>query len=89
MTDAGFKTLSAHHGPPLVLSHEGIVLEYLSAEHGVYSVARDRNLPALGERLELALGYTDSTTVLHDQIFGVREGVVETIFPLEGRGLLT
>lgn len=89
VTDAGFKTLSAHHGPPLVLSHEGIGLEYLSAEHGVYSVAQDRNLPALGERLELALGYTDSTTVLHDQIVGVRERVIEKIFPLEGRGLLT
>ena len=51
-------------------------------------MARDRNLPALGERLESWRFDTDSTTVFHDQIFGVREGV-ETIFALEGRGLLT
>lgn len=89
VTDAGFKTISAHHGSPIVLSHENIALQYLSAEHGVYSVSQDSPLPALGERLELALGYTDSTTVLHDRIFGVRSGTVETIFPLYGRGLLT
>ena len=89
VTDAGFKTISAHHGSPIVLSHENISLQYLSAEHGVYSVSQDSPLPALGERLELALGYTDSTTVLHDRIFGVRSGTVETIFPLYGRGLLT
>ena len=89
VTDAGFKTISAHHAPPMVLSHEGIALQYLSAEHGVYSVKQDSPLPTLGDRLELALGYTDSTTFLHDCIYGIRAETVETIFPLHGRGLLT
>ncbi len=89
VTDAGFKTLSAHHGTPQVLSHSGIELKYLSAEHGVYTVSPDHPIPALGERLELALGYTDSTTFLHDVFYGVRNGIVETIWPILGRGLLT
>lgn len=89
VTDSGFKSLSAHHGLPHVLTHSGIDLAYLSAEHGVFRVADGIPLPALGSRVELALGYTDSTTFLHDVFWGVRGGVVESILPILGRGRLT
>lgn len=89
VTDSGFKSLSAHHGAPQVLNHTGIELKYLSAEHGVFNVAEHAPLPALGARVELGLGYTDSTTFLHDVFWGVRGGTVESILPILGRGLLT
>jgi len=42
----------------------------------------------LGERVEFVLGYSDSTTFLHDMFWGVRKGVVERILPILGRGRL-
>lgn len=89
VTDSGFKALSAHHGKPQVLHHPGIELKYLSAEHGVFNVAEDTPLPPLGSRIELALGYTDSTTFLHDTFWAVRGGIVQEKLPILGRGLLT
>ncbi len=88
VTDAGFKTLSAFHHEPRVLHREDLEFNYLSAEHGVYRIVNGSG-PALGERLCLLPGYGDSTTVLHDQFIGVRQGRVESIWPLAARGALT
>ena len=33
-------------------------------------------------------GYGDLTVALHDELFGVRDGVVETVFTVLGRGRL-
>ncbi len=85
--DAGFKSMSAYHGSPQARSHKDLDLKYLSAEHGVFTTGTTR--PALGERVEFVLGYTDSTTFLHDVFWGVRKGVVERILPILGRGRLT
>ncbi|MFC1526885.1 DSD1 family PLP-dependent enzyme [Candidatus Latescibacterota bacterium] len=87
--DAGFKTLSAFHHPPLPLGRDDVVLDYLSAEHGVFSVPEGRDGPALGERVELLVGYGDSTTFLHDHMLGLRKGRVERVLAIVGRGLLT
>lgn len=84
--DAGFKSMSAYHGPPLAREHKELNLEYLSAEHGVFTSGTTP--PALGERVEFVLGYSDSTTFLHDMFWGVRKGVVERILPILGRGRL-
>jgi len=89
VTDSGFKSMSAHHGAPQVCNRSDLELQYLSAEHGVFSLVEGAVLPKLGERLEFALGYTDSTTFLHDFFWGVRQGKVERILPILGRGLLT
>ncbi|MGY8825513.1 MAG: DSD1 family PLP-dependent enzyme [Candidatus Latescibacterota bacterium] len=89
VTDSGFKSMSAHHGSPQACGRNDLELKYLSAEHGVFTMAEDAPLPALGERLEFTLGYTDSTTFLHDVFWGVRNGKVECVLPILGRGLLT
>jgi D-serine deaminase-like pyridoxal phosphate-dependent protein len=89
VTDAGFKSMSSHHGMPRVCNRSGLELSYLSAEHGVLAVQPDAEMPSLGERLQFTLGYTDSTTFLHDVFWGVREGKVESIVPILGRGLLS
>ncbi len=89
VTDAGFKSMSSQHGSPQVCNRDDIELKYLSAEHGVLSTHGDGELPALGERLEFILGYTDSTTFLHDVFWGVRGDKIESIIPILGRGLLS
>jgi D-serine deaminase-like pyridoxal phosphate-dependent protein len=87
--DAGFKTLSAHHHPPYPLGRDDLELRYLSAEHGLFAVKEGCPGPRLGERLELVVGYSDSTTFLHDCFLGLRQGRVEVVWPIEGRGCLT
>jgi D-serine deaminase-like pyridoxal phosphate-dependent protein len=87
--DAGFKTLSAYHHPPHALHRDDLEFDYLSAEHGVFRVAPGREGPKLKERVELAVGYSDSTTFLHDRLVGVRNGCVERVWELLGRGLVT
>ena len=44
--------------------------------------------PALGERIELLVGYSDSTTFLHNYFVAVRKGRVEKIWDISARGLL-
>ncbi|MFH1571135.1 MAG: alanine racemase [Gemmatimonadota bacterium] len=87
--DAGFKTLSAFHHAPHVRGRPELKLRYLSAEHGVFTAPAAGPAPELGERLELVIGYSDSTTLLHDCILGVRQGRVERVLEVAGRGLLT
>lgn len=88
VVDAGFKTLSAFHHPPRAQGRDDLELAYLSAEHGVFRVLHGPG-PALGERLCLLPGYSDSTTCLHDAFVCHREGRVERVWRLAGRGALT
>lgn len=87
--DAGFKTMSAFHHPPKALTRDDIELNYLSAEHGEYRVRDGAAGPELGERIQLVVGYSDSTNFLHDRFLGVRDGVVECVWEIAARGLLT
>lgn len=87
--DAGFKTLSAYHYPPRVLHRDDLEFDYLSAEHGVFRMRPGGEGPRLGERLQLLPGYGDSTTCLHDHFIGARDGRVEVVWELDGRGALT
>ncbi|MFA6109130.1 MAG: hypothetical protein WDA75_10185 [Candidatus Latescibacterota bacterium] len=83
------KAMSAFHHPPRPLRRQDLKLRYLSAEHGVFEVLDGHAGPAVGEQVELLVGYSDSTNFLHDQLLGLRQGRVERIFAIEGRGLLT
>ena len=88
VVDAGFKTLSSGHQPPEVLGRDDLRLRGLSAEHGVFNIEEGQAGPALGERIELLVGYSDSTTLLHRYFVAVRQGRVEKIWDISARGLL-
>jgi D-serine deaminase-like pyridoxal phosphate-dependent protein len=88
--DAGFKTMSdGDSGRPVPMDRPGISLKYLSAEHGNLSLEPEAQGLAIGDRIEWKLGYSDTTTFLHNQFIGLRKGRVEAVIPLLGRGLLT
>jgi D-serine deaminase-like pyridoxal phosphate-dependent protein len=90
ITDAGFKTLSTRDEmPSLVIGHEELHLNYLSAEHGSWHMARPGPPIRMGDQLMLLPDYHDSTTFRHDEMVGVRGGIVERIIPLLARGKLT
>ena len=44
---------------------------------------------AIGDRLEWIPGYSDTTTFLHNNFIGIRDGRVAAVIPLVGRGKLT
>jgi len=87
--DAGFKTLSSYHQEPVPMDRDDLQLRYLSAEHGVFDIKPEAEGPQIGEQVELIVGYSDSTTVLHDHFIGVRDGTVEVVWEIRGRGKLT
>ena len=89
VVDAGFKTMSSYHYPPLPLDRDDLELRFLSAEHGIFDLKEGHPGPRVGEQVEFVVGYSDSTNFLHDRFLGMRHGRVEKVWEIMGRGLLT
>ena len=84
--DAGRKTLNQEIEMPEVVGREDLTVESLSAEHGTLRLAPGAKALRIGDRLELIPGYGDLTTVLHDEIYGLRGGRLQQVIEIEGRG---
>ncbi|MFH1568588.1 MAG: alanine racemase [Gemmatimonadota bacterium] len=87
--DAGKKTMTSDMGVPQPLGVGAVARQSLSAEHGLIELAAPCGRPAVGERLEWVVGYSDTTVALHDALVVTRQGRVEAVWPLLGRGKLT
>jgi D-serine deaminase-like pyridoxal phosphate-dependent protein len=94
VTDAGRKTMNWELEKPVVKrTVQGrplpdAVVTGLSAEHGILSLGPQSQDLKIGDKIELIPGYADFTTILHDVFYGIRNGVVETEWPIEARGKL-
>jgi D-serine deaminase-like pyridoxal phosphate-dependent protein len=88
VVDAGKKTMSADLEAPEPLGLEGVQRVRLSAEHGTIDLAEPNDRVRVGDRITFAVGYSDTTTCLHDEFLGVRDGRVEVVWPILGRGKL-
>jgi D-serine deaminase-like pyridoxal phosphate-dependent protein len=84
--DAGFKTMSSEHGAPRPLDVPGVEVVRLSAEHTRLELREPNHRLRVGDRVEFIVGYSDSTVFLHDELYGVRDGRVEVVWPIVGRG---
>ena len=73
---------------PHAVGLDGVVGMAFSAEHGTIRLSGPAEAPRVGDRLELQIGYHDQCVHLHERIFGLRDGVVETVLPVLGRGKL-
>ena len=95
--DAGHKSHAIDSGLPSVHAFsERSQLEYFNGgdEHGVLRpAAGSARLPHLGSMVWLIPGHCDPTVNLHNELIGVRggllKGVVECIIKVDGRGALT
>jgi len=86
--DAGGKTLSSDGGKAEVESHRGVRYTHGSDEHGSLAVdptQLDRELN-IGDTITLLPSHVCTTVNLHDQFVGVRNGVVEAVWPIATRG---
>lgn len=89
VVDAGLKSLTVDSGLPSVWPtgpQQAWHYRQASDEHGVIE-STDGPLPELGTQLLLVPGHCDPTLNLHDEIIGLRQGVVECIWPVSARGL--
>jgi D-serine deaminase-like pyridoxal phosphate-dependent protein len=84
--DAGFKALPRWHGIPQPLGLAGFATFETSAEHGKVRLEAPDSTVRVGDALDFVVGYSDETVCLYDELVGIRNGSVEVIWPIEGRG---
>ena len=82
--DAGLKAQSVDSGLPVVFGRDDVEYIKCSDEHGV--IADPNGALAVGDKLRLIPGHCDPTANVHDWYVGVRDGKVETIWPVSARG---
>jgi len=85
IVDAGLKAQSVDSGLPTIFGRTDAV-EYVkcSDEHGV--VADPDGVLKVNDTLKLVPGHCDPTCNVHDWYVGVRDGKVETLWPVSARG---
>ena len=92
--DCGRKTIHLEQEPPVVKGSvtgrplPDAVVTGLSAEHGMLKLGPESQDLKIGDKVELIPGYADFTTPLHNRFHGVRNGIVETAWPIAARGML-
>jgi D-serine deaminase-like pyridoxal phosphate-dependent protein len=88
IVDAGHKTMNGNQGSPRPMGLEGVEKVRLSAEHGTVDLATPNDSLRVGDKLEFIVGYSDFTTYVHEEMFAIRDGLVEQVWPILGRGKL-
>lgn len=82
--DAGLKAQSIDSGLPFIYGRDDVKYIKCSDEHGVIE---DLNgVLKVNEKLRLVPGHCDPTCNVHDWYVGVRNGKVETLWPVSARG---
>ena len=82
--DAGLKVQSMDSGLPAVFGHPELTYLRAADEHGV--IDDPHGALQVGQKLRLVPGHCDPTCNLHDWYVGVRDGVVEVVWPVSARG---
>jgi D-serine deaminase-like pyridoxal phosphate-dependent protein len=88
IVDAGFKALPQWVGEPRPVGLAGVKGMSMSAEHGILTLEAPDSALQVGDALDFILGYGDATLFLHDQLYGIRDGRVEVVWAIQGRGKL-
>lgn len=83
--DAGLKAQSVDSGLPVIFGRDDIEYVKCSDEHGV--IADPDDTLRLNDKLKLVPGHCDPTCNVYDWYVGVRNGKVETLWPVTARGM--
>ncbi|WP_319532614.1 3-hydroxy-D-aspartate aldolase BhcC [uncultured Cohaesibacter sp.] len=82
--DAGLKAQSVDSGLPFVFGRRDVEYIKCSDEHGV--ITDPNGALKVGDKLKLVPGHCDPTANVHDWYVGVRNGMVECVWPISARG---
>ena len=83
--DAGLKVLSVDSGLPVIFGHNDLEFIKCADEHGV--ITDPDGVLKLNSKLKLIPGHCDPTCNLFDWYVGVRNGMVECLWPVTARGM--
>jgi D-serine deaminase-like pyridoxal phosphate-dependent protein len=84
--DVGMKGISVERFFPRVLDTAGIVVKKLSEAHAGATVVEAGLDPRPGDRFHLVPSHCCTTVNLYPELVAVRDGVVEAVWPVTGRG---
>jgi len=84
--DAGFKSLPMWTVWPEPIGLSGVKSMRMSAEHGKVVLGEPDYSVKVGDVFDFVVGYGDATVVLHERLYGIRDSVVEVVWPIQGRG---
>ncbi len=84
IVDAGLKAQSVDSGLPTIHGRHDVTYLKCSDEHGV--VGDPEGVLSVNDKLKLVPGHCDPTCNVHDWYVGVRNGKVETLWPVSARG---
>ena len=82
--DAGLKAQSVDSGLPFIYGRDDVKYIKCSDEHGV--IEDPNGALKVNDKLRLVPGHCDPTCNVHDWYVGVRNGKVETLWPVSARG---
>lgn len=82
--DAGLKAQSVDSGLPFIYGRDDVKYVKCSDEHGV--ISDPNGVLKINDKLKLVPGHCDPTCNVHDWYIGVRNGKVETVWPVSARG---
>ncbi|MCH7641907.1 MAG: DSD1 family PLP-dependent enzyme [Chloroflexi bacterium] len=84
--DTGMKAMSIDRGLPIVVGAPGAEFTKISEEHGVMSVEGEAQRLKVGDKVHLRPMHGDTTINLHSHYFGVRNGRLDSVIEIAGRG---
>ncbi|MBT8155195.1 DSD1 family PLP-dependent enzyme [Epibacterium ulvae] len=84
--DGGHKSHAVDSGLPILVDVDGAAYVGCNDEHGI--INDPKNQLKLKDKIRLIPGHCDPTCNLHDYLVGVRNGIVETVWPVTARGKL-
>jgi D-serine deaminase-like pyridoxal phosphate-dependent protein len=92
VVDAGSKTFTSDDHPDgghgSVMGWTGADFAHINEEHGYIDVSALDERPAVGQHLQIVPNHACGCMNLHDGVLAVREGIVDHVIRVAGRGLI-
>lgn len=86
IVDAGGKALSTDESTPEPMDITGATFGVAGDEYGALRLQNPSRDLKVGDQVQIVPGHCDTTVNLYNVFFAVRKGMVEHVWPIEGRG---
>jgi D-serine deaminase-like pyridoxal phosphate-dependent protein len=86
VVDAGWKCLSSDAGIPVVLDPFAEEYAFGGDEHGKIRLNEDGHTIRPGDRVTIRPSHCDTTVNLYNELIGLRNGMVESVWEITARG---